>query len=94
MKYQLGEVEVPTIVANHYGDSGCIGVDYRLEFDSPPDVRIGQTYRTRYSPLSISCDSGYFLALWRDGNTLYVRAFNGWTPTNGHVLAPGIEWLP
>lgn len=90
MKYQLGKVDIPTIVAHH----NSFGDRYKLEFDSPPEVSIGETYRTRVFPMSVHCDFGYFLALWRDGNTLYVRALGGWTPTNGHVLAPGMDWHP
>lgn len=84
MKYDLGTVDIPTIVANR----NTSGDRYTLEFDSPPNAEPGETYRTRYSPLSVSCDCGAFLALWRDGNTLYVKALHGWTPTNSHVIAP------
>lgn len=83
MKYDLGAIDVPTIVANHGA-----GPRYMLKFDSPPDVQPGETYRTRYSPLAVSRDWGFFLALWRDGNTLHVKAIGGWTPTNGHVVSP------
>lgn len=83
MKYQLGEVDVPTIVRN----TGSGYPTYVLEFDSPPGVQIGNEYRTKYGPLTYSCDAGAFLALWVDGNTLHVKPINGWTPTNGHVIA-------
>ncbi len=63
------------------------GIRFWVTFESPPNVELGQEYRTFYPALSHP-DAGSFVALWVDGNRMLAKSVGGWYPPRGHVVLP------